>query len=125
MIVVASISFVMVFFVEILPEEAQIEAVQRAIFHETTVKERKFDRTKIDLNQIASLAQFKAHESAIELNLARSNMVMSPSSPRNQMATPHKQLITSHDEDTESQALTESANWGNSTTKGHQERRSV
>lgn len=54
--ITAFIAIVMMFFVNILPEETQIEAVQSAIFYEKINSSREFDRTKIDLNLISKLA---------------------------------------------------------------------
>lgn len=43
-------ALVMLFFVNILPTEDEIESVQWAIFHEKVVKVKSIDNTRVELN---------------------------------------------------------------------------
>jgi hypothetical protein len=50
MICCVALALLMLCFVQILPSEEQIEAVQSAIFYQSIEKHKGYDTTKIDLN---------------------------------------------------------------------------
>ena len=80
---------------KLLPSNKSIEEAQSVLFFNRVMVEKEFDRTAIDLNQIADMAQFRVFESfrverkrnnfsrqitSVDLNAENSQMIHSAQS---------------------------------------------